>query len=200
MGVHGVSTVYTPFVVFCDRLRSSQPMHIPPPAHTHRPRGIKASAAVSWPFYFVPLPLAPFSSAPCNAATGFDHRIGHFRPLRIIGTTPNSSALNGLGASTWDRSRWGGRRHDQGPATNCDKLSDPGRKEGCLRMARVSDRSGGIACIRVARHVNRRSLWDMSVTLTLFVMSCHHGNFKPERKRKRQHQPSPNSEYVKIRG
>jgi hypothetical protein len=45
---------------------------------------------------------------------GFDHRIGHFRPLRIIGTTPNSSALNGLGASTWDRSRWGGRRHDQG--------------------------------------------------------------------------------------
>jgi hypothetical protein len=46
---------------------------------------------------------------------GFDHRIGHFRPLRIIGTTPNSSALNGLGASTWDRSRWGGRRHDQGP-------------------------------------------------------------------------------------
>jgi SRSO17 transposase len=49
--------------------------------------------------------------------TGFDHRIGHFRPLRIIGTTPNSSALNGLGASTWDRSRWGGRRHDQGPYT-----------------------------------------------------------------------------------
>src|SRR6516165_8478417 len=49
---------------------------------------------------------------------GFDHRIGHFRPLRIIGTTPNSSALNGLGASTWDRSRWGGRRHDQGPKSS----------------------------------------------------------------------------------
>jgi class 3 adenylate cyclase/tetratricopeptide (TPR) repeat protein len=49
---------------------------------------------------------------------GFDHRIGHFRPLRIIGTTPNSSALNGLGASTWDRSRWGGRRHDQGHHDN----------------------------------------------------------------------------------
>jgi predicted ATPase len=49
-----------------------------------------------------------------EAQGGFDHRIGHFRPLRIIGTTPNSSALNGLGASTWDRSRWGGRRHDQG--------------------------------------------------------------------------------------
>jgi integrase len=51
-----------------------------------------------------------------SLAVGFDHRIGHFRPLRIIGTTPNSSALNGLGASTWDRSRWGGRRHDQGLA------------------------------------------------------------------------------------
>jgi hypothetical protein len=61
------------------------------------------------------LPLTP----PLISVTtsGFDHRIGHFRPLRIIGTTPNSSALNGLGASTWDRSRWGGRRHDQGPTS-----------------------------------------------------------------------------------
>jgi transposase len=55
---------------------------------------------------------------------GFDHRIGHFRPLRIIGTTPNSSALNGLGASTWDRSRWGGRRHDQGRLKYTDDHSD----------------------------------------------------------------------------
>jgi type IV secretion system protein VirD4 len=45
---------------------------------------------------------------------GFDHRIGHLRPLKIIGGAPNSPVLHGLGASTRDRSRWGGRRHDQG--------------------------------------------------------------------------------------
>ena len=47
---------------------------------------------------------------------GFEHRIGHLRPLRIIVAPLNSHSLNGLGASTWDRSRWGGRRHDQGHA------------------------------------------------------------------------------------
>ena len=59
-------------VVLCDRLRSSQPMHIPPPADAYRPRGKEASTAVSWPIYFVSLPLAPCSSAPCHAATNCD--------------------------------------------------------------------------------------------------------------------------------
>src|SRR5437763_3365645 len=45
---------------------------------------------------------------------GLDHRVGHFRPLRIMGVTPNLHVLNGLEASTWDRSSWGGRRRDQG--------------------------------------------------------------------------------------
>src|SRR5438105_13823620 len=45
---------------------------------------------------------------------GLDHRVGHFRPLRIMGVTPNVHVLNGLEASTWDRSSWGGRRRDQG--------------------------------------------------------------------------------------
>src|SRR5947209_15112986 len=49
-------------------------------------------------------------------AGGLDHRVGHFRPLRIMGVTPNVHVLNGLEASTWDRSSWGGRRRDQGLA------------------------------------------------------------------------------------
>jgi type IV secretory pathway TraG/TraD family ATPase VirD4 len=75
-----------------------------------------------------------FDDAPGDSAIekgGFDHRIGHFRPLRIIGTTPNSSALNGLGASTWDRSRWGGRRHDQG-------------QKGCREVLYILDEAGNI--------------------------------------------------------
>src|SRR6516164_8892655 len=63
-----------------------------------------------WP----PMDLTPCSLMSTGCIVGLDHGVGHFRPLRIIGTTPNSSALNGLGASTWDRSRWGGRRNDQG--------------------------------------------------------------------------------------
>ena len=59
-------------VVLCDRLRSSQPVRRPPPADANSPRGMEASAAVSWLLYSVPLPLARFSSAPCNAATNCD--------------------------------------------------------------------------------------------------------------------------------
>src|SRR5947209_10025538 len=53
---------------------------------------------------------------------GLDHRVGHFRPLRIMGVTPNLHVLNGLEASTWDRSSWGGRRRDQGPKINVKKI------------------------------------------------------------------------------
>jgi hypothetical protein len=65
---------------------------------------------------------------------GFDHRIGHFRPLKIIGGAPNSPALHGLGASTGDRSRWGGRRHDQGqkPKDPADVAAWDAWKKNCL--------------------------------------------------------------------
>src|SRR5215467_4376788 len=35
-------------------------------------------------------------------------------PLRLLSVAPNSYVLSELGASTGDRSCWGGRRHDQG--------------------------------------------------------------------------------------
>ena len=35
-------------------------------------------------------------------------------PLRLMSVAPNSYVLSELGASTGDRSCWGGRRHDQG--------------------------------------------------------------------------------------
>jgi len=47
-------------------------VRIPPPADANGPRGMEASAAVAWLCYSVPLPLARFSSAPCNAATNYD--------------------------------------------------------------------------------------------------------------------------------
>src|SRR5215831_11669645 len=53
-----------------------------------------------------------------SAASGFDHRVGHFWALRIMAVVPKAIVLSGLSSATWDRSCWGGRRHDQGSASN----------------------------------------------------------------------------------
>src|SRR5437764_12219620 len=63
---------------------------------------------------------------------GLDHRVGHFRPLRIMGVTPNLHVLNGLEASTWDRSSWGGRRRDQGLGPLFQILFFPSKGKLCF--------------------------------------------------------------------
>src|SRR5215471_2036744 len=60
---------------FCRALRQapiiSACAYTPSPADANGPRGMEASATVSWLFYSLPLPLAGFSSAPCHAATNW---------------------------------------------------------------------------------------------------------------------------------
>ena len=74
MGVHGVSTVYTPLP--CSATGSNH-LSLCVYRHLLRPTVREAQKPQrlvhgQFTFFFVSLPLAPFSSAPCHAATNCD--------------------------------------------------------------------------------------------------------------------------------